>query len=140
MDSFARQLQSHGMKATAQRMAVHRVMMERIHASADTVYESIRGAGEVKISKTSIYNILNDLADKGIYRRRLSSGSKMFFDINTHRHVHLYDTRNHEFLDVEADAVLKAVESGLRRRRFRGYSMDDIDIQILCHPTRRKKI
>lgn len=140
IEAFTRQLQAHGMKATAQRLAVHKVMMELVHGSADMVYERLSASGEVKISRTSIYNILSDLADNGIYKRRLSANNKMFFDINTYRHVHLYDSRNHEFMDVEADELLSAVEYGLKRRRFRGYKMDDIDIQIICHPTRKKLI
>lgn len=138
MEAFKKLLQSHDLKATPQRIAVHSAMMDMVHASADMVYEAVTKAGECKITQASVYNILSGLADEGIYSRRLSANNKMFFDINSYRHIHLYDTRNHQFLDVEADEMLAAAEQGLRRRRFRGYKIDDIDIQILCHPTRKK--
>ena len=138
MEAFKKLLQSHDLKATPQRIAVHSAMMDMVHASADMVYEAVTKAGECKITQASVYNILSGLADEGIYSRRLSANNKMFFDINSYRHIHLYDTRNHQFLDVEADELLAAAEQGLRRRRFRGYKIDDIDIQILCHPTRKK--
>ena len=138
MEAFKKLLQSHDLKATPQRIAVHSAMMVMVHASADMVYEAVTKAGECKITQASVYNILSGLADEGIYSRRLSANNKMFFDINSYRHIHLYDTRNHQFLDVEADELLAAAEQGLRRRRFRGYKIDDIDIQILCHPTRKK--
>lgn len=138
MDAFRRMLKSHDLKATPQRIAVHGVMMELTHASADMVYEAIVKAGDFRISQASVYNILSGLADEGIYGRRMSANSKMFFDINAHRHVHLYDTRNNEMMDVEADELLAAAEQGIKRRRFRGYKIDDLDIQILCHPTRKK--
>ena len=138
MEAFKKLLQSHDLKATPQRIAVHSAMMVMVHASADMVYEAVTKAGECKITQASVYNILSGLADEGIYSRRLSANNKMFFDINSYRHIHLYDTRNHQFLDVEADEMLAAAEQGLRRRRFRGYKIDDIDIQILCHPTRKK--
>ncbi len=140
MEAFRRMLKSHNLKATPQRIAVHAAMMDMIHASADMVYEAIVKAGGCKITQASVYNILSGLADEGIYSRRMSSNSKMVFDINAHRHVHLYDTRNHEFLDVEAEEMLSAAVQGIRGRRFRGYKIDDIDIQILCHPTRKKLI
>lgn len=140
MEAFKKLLQSHDLKATPQRIAVHQVMMELVHASADTVYEAIVKQGGCKITQASVYNILSGLADEGIYSRRMSSNSKMIFDINAYRHVHLYDTRNHEFMDIEAEELLAAAVQGIRRRRFRGYKIDDIDIQILCHPTRKKLI
>lgn len=131
-------LKSHDLKATPQRIAVHEVMMDMVHASADMVYEAIVKTGKCRITQASVYNILSGLADEGIYARRMSANNKMLFDINTFRHVHLYDTRNHELLDVEAEELLTAAEQGIRRKRFRGYKIDDIDIQILCHPTRKR--
>ena len=138
LETFRRLLQTHELKATPQRIAVHSVMMKLIHASAESVYDAIVTGGLCKITKSSVYNILSELADEGIYARRMSSNSKMIFDINTFRHVHLYDTRNHELLDVDAEELLSAAELGIKRKRFRGYKIDDIDIQILCHPTRKK--
>ncbi len=140
LDTFKRLLDAQGMKATPQRIAVHTAMMELTHASAEMVYEHIIKSGACNISQVSVYNTLSDLAAKGIYARRYSSNNKMFFDINTYKHVHLYDTRNHEIIDVEADDLVELVENGLRGRRFRGYKTDGIDIQIICHPTRKKLI
>ncbi len=140
MESFRRLLKSHGLKATPQRVAVHTVMMDMIHASADMVYEAITAAGLCRITPASVYNILSGLADEGIYSRRMSANNKMVFDINPYRHIHLYDTKNHVFMDIEAEALMAAAEQGIKRRRFKGYKIDDIDIQILCHPTRKKLI
>lgn len=135
-ESFLRQLKGHGMKVTPQRLAVHRAMMELVHASADMVKQRI--GDSCRISTVSVYGILSELADKGIYSRRMSATNKMFFDIDPRKHVHLYDSRNNEFLDVNDDTLLPLVESGLKGKRFRGYKMDGIDIQIICHPTRKK--
>lgn len=140
LDAFKRQLEARDMKATPQRIAVHTAMMELVHASAESVYEHVTKAGVCSISPVSVYNTLSDMADKGIYARRFSNNNKMYFDINTYRHVHLYDTRNNEFIDVDADELVNLVETGLKGRRFRGYKMDGIDIQITCHPTRKKLI
>ncbi|MBQ9462096.1 MAG: transcriptional repressor [Bacteroidales bacterium] len=138
METFRKLLKQHGLKATAQRIAVHGVMMEMIHATAESVYDKIKNDGSCKITQSSVYNILTSLADEGIYGRRLSANNKMYFDINSYRHAHLYDTRNHVFVDVEADEMLASAEQGLKRRRFRGYKIDDFEVLILCHPTRKK--
>ena len=68
----------------------------------------------------------------------MSAGSKMFFDVNSYNHIHLYDIRNHEYRDILDDELMELVESRLNHRRWRGYKVDAIDIQIVCHPTRRR--
>ena len=140
LETFKKLLLSHELKVTPQRLAIHSAMMDMVHASADMVYEAVVKQGDCKITRSSVYNTLSGLADAGIYARRMSSNNKMFFDINTYRHVHLYDVRNHELIDIEADDLLAAAENGIKRRRFRGYKIEDVDIQILCHPTRKKLI
>ena len=139
IEKFKKILKSRGLKATPQRLAVHSAMMELGHASADMVHDRIQERSDVKISVASVYNILSQLALMGVYDHRLSANNKMFFDINTARHIHLYDIKNHEFKDVEDEKLIEKVEEHFRGRRFKGYRMDNIDIQIICHPTRARK-
>ena len=138
--AFSRMLGTYGLKVTPQRLAVHRAMLRFIHADADSVYESVKQEGICRIARSTVYNILASLADKGIYARRYSANGKVVFDINAWRHLHLYDYKNHEFVDIEADDLLDEVELGLKGHRFRGYRIEDIDIQIICRPTKRKLI
>ena len=137
-EAFCRKLKSIKLRVTPQRLAVHRVMMKLVHASADMVLESLKD--EDGITAASIYNILSDFADKGIYGRRFSPDRKMYFDVDPGKHAHLYDARNNVFLDFEDGDLIPLVESGLKGKRFRGYKMDNIELQIICHPTRKKKI
>lgn len=138
MDSFLKALRSRGMRVTEQRRAVHSAMMDLIHAGADEVYACIVQKGDVKINRSTVFGILQDMADKGIYARRYGPEGRMCFDVNAFRHLHLYDTRNCLFIDAEGEELLQSVENGLRRRRFKGFRIDDFDIQIICHPTRKK--
>ena len=135
-EAFRKRLKAHGLKVTGQRLAVHGAMMSLIHASAEQVRERI--GSSCRISLASVYNILSELADNNIYSRRLSANNKMYFDVFPERHVHLYDTRNNEYLDIDGQDLLDTIEAGLKRHRFRGYKIDGFDIQILCHPTRKK--
>lgn len=138
VEGFRALLRKHDLKATAQRMAVHEAMMALVHASPDQVSAQIAATGTQKVTVASVYNILSQLADLGIYRRRLSGSGKMVFDVRSVNHLHLYDRETGEFRDVVDEDLTDLVESRLRRRRFKGYSIDYVDIQFVCHPTKRK--
>ena len=138
MEEFRTMLRRHNLKATRQRIAIHEVMMELVHASADDVREALlqRGSG---VTAASVYNILSQLADEHIYARRLSVTSKMFFDVNNSRHIHLYDRENHTYRDLVDEELQLLATSHLKRRKFKGFSVEDIDIQLIARPTKSNK-
>ena len=138
LEDFCTQLRRHGLKATKQRLAVHSAMMELEHASADMVREKLALEGS-KVTSASVYNILSQLADYHIYNRRLSATSKMFFDVDGSKHIHLYDRENHCYRNLVDEELSALVASHLKRRRFKGFTVEDIDIQIIAKPTRKKK-
>jgi Fe2+ or Zn2+ uptake regulation protein len=108
------------------------------HASADMVTEAIAAKGTTKVTVASVYNILTQLAMLGIYDYRLSSNNKMYFDVNTFLHMHLYDRENHMFKDVLDEELMNMINSYLGRKRFKGYKVEGIDIQIIGRPTRKR--
>ena len=138
VEEFKQILKKHSLKATPQRLAVHEVMMELGHACADMVTEAIAKKGTTKVTVASVYNILTNLAMLGIYDYRLSSNNKMYFDVNTFGHMHLYDKENHVFKDVIDEELLNMIQSYLGRKRFKGYKVESIDIQIIGRPTRKR--
>lgn len=139
LDEFRTRLKRHDLKATRQRLEVHEAMMALGHASADMVTEEIARRGVVKVTVASVYNILSQLADLKIYSRRLSSNNKMYFDINNFRHIHLYDRENHRFRDLMDEELMEMVQAHLKRRKFKGFTIEDIDIQLIARPTRKSK-
>ncbi len=138
VEKFKAALRRHGMKATPQRLLVHETMLELGHASADMVWEAIRRKEEVKITVASVYNVLEKLASIGIYHHRLSSNSKMYYDVNTYPHIHLYDCENNTFRDIVDDELMGVIGRKLDKKRYRGYHIEDVDIQIVCRPTKKK--
>ena len=138
IEAFARILRSRRLKATPQRIAVHSAMLELGHASADMVSSHITSSG-TRITVASVYNILSQMAEIGVYSRRLSADSRMYFDVNTSLHAHLYDTTANGFRDIEDEELMAAIESLVRKKRFKGYKIDRIDVHLLCHPTRKSK-
>ena len=139
IEQFRSVLKAHSLKATPQRLAVHEAMLKLGHASADMVTEEIRKHGDTKVTVASVYNILANLALLGIYHHRMSSNNKMYFDVNTFRHIHIYDCENHVFKDVMDNDLLEMVEKHLSKRRFRGFRIDHVDIQLVGRPSRKKQ-
>lgn len=139
IDEYRVFLRQNGLKVTPQRLAVHEAMLALGHACADMVTDYIMRSGETSVTVASVYNILSQLSQLGMYSRRLSSNNKMYFDVNTFRHMHLYDTVNNEYKDVLDEELIRTLEDRLSKRRFKGYKIDGVDIQILCHPARRAK-
>mgnify|MGYP003409856533 CR=1 FL=1 len=138
IEEFKQLLKTHSLKATPQRLAVHEAMILLGHASADMVTEAIAAKGTTKVTVASVYNILTNLAMLGVYDYRLSSNNKMYFDVNTFNHIHLYDKENHVFKDVIDEELLTMIHSYLSRKRFKGYKVEGIDVQIIGRPTRKR--
>jgi len=138
IEEFKQLLKKHSLKATPQRIAVHEAMIGLGHASADMVTDVITQKGTTKVTVASVYNILTHMAMLGIYDYRLSANNKMYFDVNTFKHMHLYDHENHVFKDVIDDELISVIEAHLGRRKFRGYKIEGIDIQLVGRPTRKK--
>ncbi len=138
-EEYLAALKLHSLKATPQRLAVHEAMMVLGHASADMVNDYISEHNTTKVTTASVYNILSQLALFGVYKHRLSANNKMYFDVNPSRHIHLYDTTSNQYKDVFDDELMDAIEGRLKRRRFKGYKVDGIDIQIICHSASRRK-
>jgi Fe2+ or Zn2+ uptake regulation protein len=140
IEEFKKILKRHSLKATPQRIAVHEVMMELGHASVDMVADMLKQNTDIKITLASVYNILTQMAMLGVYHFRLSSNNKMYFDVNTFKHIHLYDQDNHTFRDVIDDELMNLIEAYLGRKRFKGYRIEGIDIQLLGRPTRKRYV
>ena len=140
VEEFKEILRKHSLKATPQRLAVHEAMMELGHASADMVTDMIREKGTAKVTLASVYNILTQMAMLKVYNYRLSANNKMYFDVNTFKHMHLYDSENHMFRDVVDDDLVALIESYLTRKRVKGYKIESIDIQLVARPTKKKYV
>lgn len=135
IEEFKSLLKGNGLKVTPQRLAVHEAMLRLGHACADMVTAEILASEQAKVTVASVYNILTQLSLLGIYHHRMSNNNKMYFDVNTFKHFHLYDAVNHKFQDVIDDELYTLIEEKLLSRRFKGYKISGIDVQILARPS-----
>ena len=138
IEQFKSLLKKHSLKATAQRLAVHEAMIQLGHASADMVTDAIRQKGETRVTVATVYNILSQLAMLGVYDYRMSSNNKMYFDVNTFPHIHIYDREAHQYRDLMDDDLMNMIHERLRHKRFRGFKVEHIDIQLVGVPSKKK--
>jgi len=78
-----------GLRVTATRVAVLEALRARPHATADAVFDGIRGSLP-GTSKQSVYNALGDFADAGLARRIEPAGHAGTFELrvgDNHHHV-----------------------------------------------------
>ena len=136
IEEFKKLLKKHSLKSTQQRLAVHNAMLKLGHASADMVTEEIRSQGTTNVTVASVYNILSQIALLGIYDHRMSANNKMYFDVNTFRHIHLYDYVNNIFKDVIDDDFMDNLDAYFAKKKFKGYRVECADVQIVCRPSR----
>lgn len=136
IEEFKKLLKKHSLKSTQQRLAVHNAMLKLGHASADMVTEEIRSQGTTNVTVASVYNILSQIALLGIYDHRMSANNKIYFDVNTFRHIHLYDYVNNTFKDVIDDDFMDNLDAYFAKKKFKGYRVECVDVQIVCRPSR----
>lgn len=136
IEEFKKLLKKHSLKSTQQRLAVHNAMLKLGHASVDMVTEEIRSQGTTNVTVASVYNILSQIALLGIYDHRMSANNKMYFDVNTFRHIHLYDYVNNTFKDVIDDDFMDNLDAYFAKKKFKGYRVECVDVQIVCRPSR----
>ena len=136
IEEFKKLLKKHSLKSTQQRLAVHNAMLKLGHASADMVTEEIKSQGTTNVTVASVYNILSQIALLGIYDHRMSANNKMYFDVNTFRHIHLYDYVNNTFKDIIDDDFMDNLDAYFAKKKFKGYRVECVDVQIVCRPSR----
>ncbi len=97
-------LREHGVRVTAQRLAVMRAVSDRPHGTAHDVAELVRG--EIgAISLQAVYDTLGVLVEKGIVRRIQPAGSPARYEdrAGDDHHHHLVCRACGRMVDVEAE-------------------------------------
>jgi len=129
--SFARRCREHGVRVTAQRLAVYRALAEDpSHPTADVIYRRLRGAMP-SLSPATVYRVLESLVQDGLLRRVSTTGGAGRFDANLAPHQHLICRVCGRMTDVHAPAV-PAVEVGRVAAQVRPrFVVEDVDVRIV---------
>jgi Fe2+ or Zn2+ uptake regulation protein len=118
-------LRGHGLRVTAQRLAVLRVMRARPHSAADDIYEVAR-AEIGGISRQAVYDVLAALTDRGLLRRIQPAGSPARYEHRVHdNHHHLICRTCNRMVDV--DCVVGETPC-LTAADDSGYEIDEAEV------------
>lgn len=124
------EIQKSGLKATPQRIAILDAMHKLGHASADMVAEQLKSVFP-SLTVATIYNVLESFVEKSLVVRRFSSNNKMYFDVNTYAHAHLYFINDNSYLDYDDPELLELVNDYFKRKSIPDFKITSIDIQIV---------
>ncbi len=123
-------LTRYGLKATPQRIVVYFAMRELGHASADMVYQ--RASSELAtLTVATVYNVLESFVEVGLLQRRMSSNNKMYMDVNTYNHCHLYCEETHTYKDYDDPELMLMIHNHFRNKKIRGFDLYRIDVQLV---------
>lgn len=118
-------LQQHGLRVTAQRLAVLRAISDQPHVAADAVAQTVR-AQIGSISVQAVYDALSTLTESGLLRRIQPAGSPARYEGRVgDNHHHLICRACNRMVDVDCahgDAPCLTVVDDL------GYEIDEAEI------------
>ncbi|MBO5764365.1 MAG: transcriptional repressor [Bacteroidales bacterium] len=130
MLTIKEKIQQTGLKATPQRIAVYKEMQNLGHACADMVAENLKESFP-SLTVATIYNVLDSFVEVGLLVKRFSSNNKMYFDVNTYDHVHIYDEQLNAYKDYNDPVLVKMVTDYLNNVEIPNFKFRTVDIQIL---------
>lgn len=99
-------LREAGLRPTRQRLMLGEFLFSRSgrHVTADMIYtEAV--AGNLQISRATVYNTLNQFTEAGLLRQIGVDGTKSFFDTNPGAHHHFFVDDEDRLLDVPSPGV-----------------------------------
>src|SRR5438067_10297123 len=115
----------HGLRLTAQRLAVLRAMSDQPHSTADDIHTVVR-ADIGAISRQAVYDALAALTDKGLLRRIQPAGSPARYEARVgDNHHHLICRTCDRMVDVDCavgdNPCLTAADDS-------GYEIDEAEV------------
>lgn len=123
MDEAFFMLRKCGIQPTPQRLAVvEYILKTKDHPSADEVLEKVRSDCPT-ISRATVYNTLNLLAEKGLIRTQVLKEGTIVFDPNIRLHHHFVDEESGKIYDIPWDALKVSGEESLKEYDIREYQV-----------------
>jgi len=105
LETIARELDSRGLKPTAQRLRVASVLMSApAHMTAEQILDELRRRGS-RVSKATVYNTLKALAQHGLVRQIHLDSERSVYDSTRVPHHHFHDIETGELVDIAPDEI-----------------------------------
>lgn len=124
-------LTKNKLKVTPQRVVVLEALMSlKDHPTADAVKEYVR-KNHPNLALGTVYNILETFCEKQIIKKVKTDRDFMRYDIEMHRHHHLYcDECDYieNYYDGELDKLLQEY---FNKKKIPNFNIKDINLQIV---------
>ena len=102
---LAETLRKHGVKPSAQRLAVAAyVLKTEEHPVAEQVWQRVRARFPM-LSRATVYNTLNLFVRQGLLRQLTLDGGSVVYDPRTEAHHHFIDETSGQIHDIPWDAL-----------------------------------
>jgi Fur family peroxide stress response transcriptional regulator len=127
-----------GTPLTVQRSIVFQAVLGRDdHPTADDILATVKDRVP-GISRTTVYRVLDTLAEMGVIRRLLHAGTASRFDGKIHRHHHLICKMCHKVIDFD-DEKLDRVR--IAHVDGEGFEIEDFSVHLIgtCPTCRQAK-
>jgi Fur family transcriptional regulator, iron response regulator len=104
-DRIARDLESHGLKGTPQRILIASVLMKAPrHLTAEQILHELKTSGR-RVSKATVYNTLKVLSEHGLIRQINLGGDHSVYDSTATPHHHFHNVDTGELVDIRPEEV-----------------------------------
>ena len=130
---------SEGVPFTVQRRVVFQAVLERDdHPTADQVLEMVKDRVP-GISRTTVYRVLDTLAQMGVIRRLHHAGVSSRFDGKIHRHHHLVCKMCRKVIDLEDKKLDRTSVSHVNSE---GFEIEDFSVHLIgtCSACRQARL
>jgi Fur family peroxide stress response transcriptional regulator len=131
LSDITKNLMAKGLKVTPQRIAVMDALVNlKDHPKAECIIDYIR-KNHPNIAVGTVYKTLETFVDKGLVNKVKTDRDVMRYDVETHKHHHLYcDECDHieNYYDENLDALLQDYFS---RKGIPDFNIRAINLQIV---------
>ncbi len=98
-----RTLETHGIRATAQRVRIAEVMLAApCHLTAEQVLAELR-RGTARVSKATVYNTLKLFVERGLVRQIHLDPDRCVYDSTREPHHHFQNIDTGEMIDIRSE-------------------------------------
>ena len=105
---FVEKLRFSGLRPTKQRIAICKLLFDRIdtfHFTVNEINKILKNNSAEKISLATIYNTIHAFKKKGYLKEISISGYKSYFDTNVSNHHHFFNESTNELIDLKNEDV-----------------------------------
>lgn len=125
---LSKKMREKGIKVTPQRRAVYKVLEQLCHCSVEEVVSAVTQQNP-DITVSTVYNVLDSFAQRGLISRLSTPKGKLYYDITEAAHHHIF-VDDDEIIDIKDEELTEIISAYLARKPLDGLEIDGLSLQI----------